>query len=120
MLNSLPVTLLLCARVSLKRVRSVLSIFFTEVVKENSLSYYLNMPRDSIFFPKFIRYHLETAGLQVLQNHSQEPPSDGRQLWGVTEVHRRRFWVGSSCVESFLSTRLDSLQFLPTFVKHAR
>lgn len=36
---------------SFYRVRSVLSIFFTDVVKENSLSYYLNMPVDSILFP---------------------------------------------------------------------
>lgn len=39
---------------------------------------------------------------------------------GVTEVHQRRFSVGYSCLESFLSTCLDSLQFLPTLVKHAR
>lgn len=74
--------------------------------------------QDSKFFKNTVRNHH-----QMVDSHGvSASSSSGGQSHplGVTEVHRRRFSVGSSCVESVLSAHLDSLQFLPTFVKHAR
>lgn len=87
------------------------------------------MPIDSILFPNLfgIIWALQDSKFlkTTVRNHHQMVDSYGvgaSSSGGQSRPPgvRRRFWVGSSCVESFLSTCLDSLQFLPTFVKHAR